>query len=516
MSGSDDQFDAVVIGAGIGGLVTGAALAAAGRRVLVAEATDRIGGYQCRIRTDANQFEPHFHFLQEAGPGRLVAQLLEDLGIALRWRRVDPLLRLSFPDQTIVIPTERAAYIEMLRRAFPHETRGITALFAATKNIYDAASNMPTLSPVLIHYAADTVETFLARFVTDPRLVTVAGAWAAYFGYGASQIAAVAIAVFTECCFDGGVFHPVGGIFALTDALRRAIEARGGMVALSTPVASIVVENDSVTGVFVDGGRHVRAPVVVSTAGAVETLRDLARLDGGPARRLATTEHFRSPFTVMLHVRAGIVAGDAGAPVQVVFPGYDTAAQDRAQLAGVVEEAPVSIGIPTTVNPELAPAGSATVLLYTFVSAAQIDRLLVDEQLADEYAQRLVGVAARALPGLRDGIIASTTTVADLRSIYGATTKGALGWAPNPQTLLGGPHRHAIATSRIGSAFLKAAVRCAPRTISRLASGSALPGPGTSVKGLYLAGQWTETGPGMNNVCRSAQRAVALIEAGGP
>jgi all-trans-retinol 13,14-reductase len=516
LSDLDGQFDAVVIGAGIGGLVSGAALAAAGRRVLVAEATDRVGGYQCRTVTDALQVEPHFHFLQEAGPGKLVGQLLEELGIALEWRRVDPLLRLSFPDQTIVIPTDRAAHIEALRREFPHENRGITELFAATKNIYDAALSMPTLSPILIHYATDTVETFLARFITDPRLVTLAGAWAAYFGYGASQIAAVAIAVFTECCFDGGVFHPVGGISALTAALQTAIQARGGTVALSTPVESVIVKNGAVAGVIVDGGRRVRAPVVVSTAGAVETLRDLAHVDCGPARRLETMEPFRSPFTVMLRVRAGIVTGDVGAPVQVVFPGYDTGAQDRAQLAGAVEEAPVSIGIPTTVNPELAPAGSATVLLYTFVSAAQIDRLLGDERLADEYAQRLIGVAARALPGLRDGIVASTTSVIGVRSIYGATTKGALGWAPNPQTLLGGPRRHAFVASRIGSTLLNAAVRCAPRTVSRLASGSALPGPGTSVKGLYLAGQWTETGPGMNNVCRSAQRAVALILAGYP
>ena len=43
-----DQFDVVVLGAGVAGLATGERLGQAGRRVLVLEARDRVGG---RIRS---------------------------------------------------------------------------------------------------------------------------------------------------------------------------------------------------------------------------------------------------------------------------------------------------------------------------------------------------------------------------------------------------------------------------------------------------------------------------------
>jgi monoamine oxidase len=66
------RFDAVVIGAGMSGLMAAALLAHGGRHVFVAEAADRSGGYQCRVSSDWAKLEPHFHGGRaEAAPVRL-------------------------------------------------------------------------------------------------------------------------------------------------------------------------------------------------------------------------------------------------------------------------------------------------------------------------------------------------------------------------------------------------------------------------------------------------------------
>ncbi|HEY1970600.1 MAG TPA: hypothetical protein VGH89_21785 [Pseudonocardia sp.] len=128
-----------------------------------------------------------------------------------------------------------------VRHWAPSSPENATGFFATTAAIHHAVAGLPTLAPVLARFGGDTTADFVARFVSDPTLSAVLGGWAAYFGYGAHRIAAVAIAEFTEACFDGGVLQPEGGITALTDALRGVIGSSGGLVLLSAPVAEAPV-----------------------------------------------------------------------------------------------------------------------------------------------------------------------------------------------------------------------------------------------------------------------------------
>jgi phytoene dehydrogenase-like protein len=513
LTGPQASLDAVVVGAGMGGLMAAALLANRGRRVVVAEASERIGGYQCRIAPQGLQLEPHFHFLQDASPGRPVRKLLDELGIELEWKRVDPLVDYHFPDRRVTVPAKRAEFIERLKCEFPQEVAGIDRLFATTGAIYDAAQGPPRISPVLVRYGADTVADLVGRYLRDPRLRTIAGGWAAYFGYGAAQISGAAIAVFTESCFDGGVLQPVGGIKALADALAGAVHQHGGEIRCCAPVERIDCRDGRARGVVLACGERLEASAVISAADSITTLRDLtddprARALAGRVERL---ERFRSPFSVYLAVRSPPAALLDSSPVKVVFPSYDTVAQDRAQLAGEVERAPVSLGIPTMMNPQLAPDGVESVLLYTFLDRARIDRLVSNEADADAFARRLLATADRALPGLASSATAITHSAAAIPEIYRNGTAGALGFSPHPDTLLGSPRVAQMLRHRLGNAVAMTGVHLAPRTVTRLSSRSPIPGPRTPVPGLFLCGQWTNTGPGVNNVFVSSARAVDAI-----
>jgi phytoene dehydrogenase-like protein len=509
------HFDVVIVGAGMGGLMAGALLAQRGRRVLVVEAADRIGGYQCRLESGDFSIEPHFHFLQDAGPGRPVRRLLDELGIGLEWERVDPLVEFTFPDRRFTVPVERADFIDMLKRNFPTEISGIERLFATTKAIHQAARRLPALAPVLVRHGGDTVDDLTSRFIADPALKTVAGGWAAYFGYGTDQISGLAIATFTEACFDGGVMHPRDGITSLADALRTSIESNSGVVSLASSVQRIDVAAGRVTGVALTNGDRIEAPMVISTLDASTTFGKLIAGDSPAAalvQRLDTVDRFRSPFSVFLAVRADALRLDGRSPVQVVFPGYDTSDQDRAQLAGEVERAPVSLGIPTLVNPQLAPAGHHIVVLYTFLVRERIEMLLANESQARALAHRLVRTAERGLSGLERGAVAMITSTSAMRGIYTPMTGGALGWAPTPAVLTGGKVAARALRNPLIAAVGAAAARIAPDFVARCAARTSVPGPTTPVLGLFLAGQWTRNGAGINNVFASACDAVAAVE----
>ncbi|HVH08092.1 MAG TPA: FAD-dependent oxidoreductase [Myxococcota bacterium] len=91
-----DAYDTIVVGGGFGGLAAGALLARAGKRVLLVERHDRVGGYGHSFRRSRYRFDSAVHLIggcEPAEPGTgLFARLLDALGLRGRSPlvRVDP------------------------------------------------------------------------------------------------------------------------------------------------------------------------------------------------------------------------------------------------------------------------------------------------------------------------------------------------------------------------------------------------------------------------------------------
>jgi all-trans-retinol 13,14-reductase len=146
MADLKDRYDAIVIGAGIGGLTCGAFLAKAGLSVLVAEQDSKPGGYCVSFQRKGFTFDVGFDMTLECEKGGVVYDTLDELGLTgeIQFIRLASPMRIVGDDYDFRITTIDAV-VKELKRLFPSESTGIDGFIADCRAL---ASEMKILSEV--------------------------------------------------------------------------------------------------------------------------------------------------------------------------------------------------------------------------------------------------------------------------------------------------------------------------------------------------------------------------------
>src|SRR5438105_12578110 len=132
------QYDAVVVGAGVGGLTCAALLARARLRVLLVEQHYMVGGYCSTFRRKGFTFDAATHFYPLLGnPITITGSLLERLGSRTKWVKMDPVDHFHFPDGSrFVVSANFDEYLDELKATFPHERDALETFFALVREAY--------------------------------------------------------------------------------------------------------------------------------------------------------------------------------------------------------------------------------------------------------------------------------------------------------------------------------------------------------------------------------------------
>lgn len=508
-----ERVDAVVVGAGLGGLAAAVTLAGAGRKTLVLEQHSVPGGYASSFQRGPYRFDTALHELSGLAPGGGVDTRYRQLGIwdRLTLHRLDPLYILRGPDRQIVAPADPFAYEAELIRNFPSHADQIRAYLDAANAVYRdvrrlttdrATGRNPSLEDMLVRYPAmvqasgDTWDQMMSRSVDDPQIRTVLGAFWGYLGLPPSRCAALLGAAITATYHQHGGWYPEGGAQAISAALAEVLYERGGEIRCGQNVTGFDVEGDRVVAAMTDQGLRLEAEVFVSNASAPTTVVELVGRENLPIDYVDTVEK-PSPSYTTFSVYLGLdrdVLGEAGLAHELFLSrAWDADEAWDAAQRGDWDRVDVSVTDYTRVDPGCAPPGHAVVVLTTVASWDYQDVWGTGGELVgyhdnpgyvrvkDQVSDALVRRAAGQLPGLGDAI----------RHREASTPLTNFRYTHNPHGAIEG-YENTPANSGMGW------LPCE-----------------TPMTNLFLAGAWTNSG-GMNPAITSGMEAARHILAKSP
>src|ERR1700694_905711 len=256
---STAQFDAIVIGAGAGGLFTAARLSHLGYKTLVVERLDKVGGRASTDDIDGFKVNTGAIVIEVGG---ITQQTCEEVGAPFDIREPKPPILYRIAGKDVDVTGGGWGFLlSKLTRQGAKLVKGI----GAARNDSGLPEDELTTAQWVSKYTKNEGVHGIFRNMC-----------ASVFAVGSEDLPArVFLTYFTrKSAFKRFGFHPEGTI-GLWRVLAGVVESHGGEVWFSTPVTKIVSDSGTVTGIEVlrNGERvSITAPVVVSDVGPAATV----------------------------------------------------------------------------------------------------------------------------------------------------------------------------------------------------------------------------------------------------
>jgi prolycopene isomerase len=417
-----DQYDTIVIGSGIGGLVTATQLAAKGAKVKVLERYLIPGGSAGYFEREGYRFDVGASMIfgfGTQGTTNLLTKALQAVNVSLETIPDPVQIHYHLPDGlALKVHKNYENFLQELIQHFPQEEQGIRCFYDECWQVFNCLNSMDLLSleeprylmrvffqhPLaclgLVKYLPQNTGDIARRYISDPKLLKFIDmecyCWSVVPAEQTPMINAGM--VFSDRHY-GGINYPKGGVGKIAEKLVEGLEKAGGEIEYKARVREIIIENGKAVGVELANGKQYRAKRVVSNATRWDTFEKLLPVEKLPVREKNWQKCYqKSPSFLSLHL---------GVKAEVLPEGtecHHILLEDWQNMEE--EQGTIFVSIPTLLDPSLAPPDHH--IIHTFtpswldnwrgLSATEY------EEKKEEAAANLIERLEKIFPGLAAGL----------------------------------------------------------------------------------------------------------------
>ena len=422
------NFDAIIIGSGIGGLVTASQLASKGAQVLVLEKYIIPGGSGGSFKRKGYTFDVGASMIfgfGDKGYTNLLTRALKDVNEKCETIPDPVQLEYHLPNNfNIAVDKNYDQFISKLSACFSKEKEGIKKFYGTCASVFKCLDSMPLLSiedpsylfkvflksPLsclgLARWLPVNAGDVARKFIKDPVLLKFIDiecfCWSVMPALKTPMINAGM--VFTDR-HAGGINYPKGGVGKIAEKLVSGIEKLGSKVRYKANVTEILLRDKKAVGVKLSNGEEIFSNIIVSnstrwdTFGLKDKKKGLIASKHVPKSEYKWSETYKpSPSFVSIHL------GVEKNLINKNFNCHHILVEDWDELES--EKGVIFVSIPTLLDPSLAPEGKHIIHAFTPSSIDEWQGLSREKYLQkkEEYFSFLVEKISKLLPNLDQNI----------------------------------------------------------------------------------------------------------------
>lgn len=422
-------FDVIVIGSGIGGLVTATQLAAKGAEVLVLERYLIPGGSAGYFERSGYRFDVGASMIfgfggnDDTTPFRgttnLLTRALQAVDVSLETIPDPVQIHYHLPNQLeLKVHRDYEKFLQELIAQFPHEREGIRQFYDECWKVFNCLNAMELLSleepryltrvffqhPFaclgLVKYLPQNVGDIARRYISDPALLKFIDiecyCWSVV---PAAQTPMINAGMVFSDRHHGGINYPRGGVGQIAQKLVEGLEKAGSKIRYKSRVTQVLRENGRAVGVKLASGEQYFAKRIVSNATRWDTFEQLLPSDEMPTTEKKWQQRYqKSPSFLSLHL---------GVKADVLPEGtecHHIVLEDWEQMEN--SQGTIFVSIPTLLDPSLAPAGHHIIHTFTPSWIEEWQGLSASEyeQKKNAAAAKLIRRLEKIFPGLEQAL----------------------------------------------------------------------------------------------------------------